>query len=489
MQRLNGEDALFVYGEATGWPLHMGHVAVYDPSTSPEGLDVERVRDLYRQRLAHLPALRHRLVRVPGALDRPVWVEHRRVDVARHIHGVRLPAPGTDEQLAELVGDLYSSPLDLARPLWDIWVVEGLHKGRVALLTRLHHSAVDGVRGLEVQAATFDLAPTDPISRPGGVPGAGVESPSALRLLSGAALRLAGTPVRAVGTAGELARAAGRLVGVARRHELDGLTLPLAAPRTSLNRRVTARRGFAFCSLPLAPVKEAAHREGVTVNDVVLAVTSGGLRRYLEGRGERPGRSLTVGVPVGVTDDAPRPVGGNRWEVMVASLATDVADPVERLQRIARSTRAGKAVSQAIGPKVWLDLLDFPPALIGAAARAYVGLGLASLHPAVVNVVVSNMRGAPFPVYFAGARMTASYPMGPVADGLGLNMTVISYLDSLDVGLTVCPDVVEEPWRLVEALRDEAADLAERYKPARRPRARRAVRRAGAATLASVPTW
>lgn len=489
MQRLNGQDSLFVYGEASGWPLHMGSLAVYDPATSPDGLDLERVRELYRQRLPHLAAFRHRLVRVPGGLDRPVWVEEPTVDVARHVHGVRLPAPGTQEQLADLVGDLHTPRVALDQPPWDVWVVEGLEGGRVAVFTRLHHAAVDGVRGMEVQAATHDLAPTDPVFRPGGSAGAGCGEPGLLSLLEGAGLRLAGTPVRALRAAGHGARSAGRLTGVLMRGELAGMALPFTAPRTSLNRAVGPRRGLAFCSLPLAPVKEAAHREGVTVNDVVLAVTGGALRRYLDERGELPRRSLTAGVPVGLPGEGgTRPVGGNRWGVLVSSLATDLADPVERVRAISRSSRAAKVVQRAVGPDLWLDALDFPPGLVGVAARGYAGLGLVRLHPTVVNVVVSHVRGAPFPLYLAGARMEANYPLGPIADGLGLNLTVISYRDSLDVGLAVCPDAVEDPWQLVAALRAEAADLAALSAPPPPRRRRRAVRRAGAATLVSVPT-
>ncbi len=361
MQRLNGQDALMVYGEATGWPLHLGSLQVYDAVGSPEGLDLERVRDLYRQRLPHLPVFRNRLVQVPGGLDRPVWVEDPHVDVDAHIHGVRLPAPGTDRQLAELAGALFSPLIDRTRPLWEIWVIEGLERGRIAVLARVHHAAVDGVRGLQIQAATYDIEPDAPIVRPGGAPGAGAEMPGTLTLLGGAAVRLAGAPARALRTGAHLALAGGHLAGVVGRGRTRGLTLPLTAPRTSLNRAVSTRRGLAFCSLPLAPVKAVAKAEGVTVNDVVLAVTSGALRRYLDERGELPDRPLVAGVPVGFGDEHPsEAASGNRWAVMLASLATDVEDPVERLHRIATSARTGKVVQHAIGQELWRDLVDLP---------------------------------------------------------------------------------------------------------------------------------
>ena len=494
MQRLNTQDALLVYGEAAGWPLHMAALQVYDAATAPGGLDVERVRDLFRQRLPHLPVFRHRLVRVPGDLDRPVWVEKPGADVAESIHGVRVPAPGTDRQLAELAGHLYEPPIDLGGPLWEAWVIEGIEGGRVAVLTRLHHSAVDGVRGMEIQSATFDLDPAAPFARPGHLPGAGEDAPGTLQLLAGAAVRQAGMPLRLVRTAGHVARTAGRLADAARRGKLSGLALPFTAPRTSLNGAVSTRRGYAFCSLSLTAVKQAARQEQVTVNDVVLALTGGALRRYFQERGELPARSLTAAVPLGLPPaDPSQRASGNRWAVMVASLATDVPDPVQRLHKIAASARAAKAVQQAIGPDPWLELTDVPPPMVAALARGYSGLRLVDLHPTIVNVVISNVRGAPFPLYFAGARMLADYPIGPVADGFGLNVTVISYLDSLDFGLSICPDLVQDPWRLVDALHAEEAQLAARY--AKRPprgqrtgRPRSPARRTAAQGARAAPT-
>jgi WS/DGAT/MGAT family acyltransferase len=325
---------------------------------------------------------------------------------------------------------------------------------------------------MEIQAATLDIDPAAPIARPGRVPGVGEDAPGTLQLLAGAAAWQAGLPLRLVRTAGHLAQTTGRLADAARRGELAGLTLPFTAPRTSLNGPVSTRRDYAFCSVSLAAAKQAARHEQVTVNDVVLALTGGALRRYLQDRGELPGRSLTTVVPLGLPADPSQPASGNRWAVMLASLATDVPDPVQRLHKIAASARAGKAAQRAIGPDTWMDITDLPPLMVAALARGYGGLRLANLHPAVSNVVVSNVRSASFPLYLAGARMLASYPMAPIVDGGGLNVTVVSYLDSLDFGLLTCPDLVENPWQLVDALRAEEAELAARYvkRPARRRR-------------------
>lgn len=464
MRRLNNQDTLLVYGEATGWRLHIASLQVYRATDAPVRLDLEQVRALYRQRLADLPVFRVRLVRVPGGAGRPVWVENPDTDVADHIHGIRLPEPGTDRQLATLVGELFARPIDLDRAPWDVWVIEGLEGGGVAVLPRVNHGAVDGTRGLELEAATLDLDPAAPPTHPAIASGPGGPAPGPLSLLGGAALGLATTPLRMARTATHLVRATGRLAGVLARGESSGLALPMAAPRTSLNQAVSTRRAFAFCSLPLAPVEYAAKQEGVTVNDVVLALTAGALRRYLADRGELPRRPLVAAMPVGLPLDEVAPnAGGNRWAVTTVGLATDITDPTERLRAIAISARAGKAVQRAIGPDLWQDLVDLPPAMIGWIARGYAGLRLVDRHPPLVNVVVSNLRGSPLPVYCAGTRVDANYPIGPVADGLGLNLTVVSYRDALDVGLSVCPDLVEDPWLLADALRVESDELADRY--------------------------
>lgn len=460
MQRLNSQDALFVYGETRRWPLHMASLLLCEAVGSSGALDVATVRELYRARLPHIPAYRRKLARVPGGLDRPVWVEVTDLDVDEHIHGVTLDPPGSLEQLGDLVGRLHEPQLDLDRPPWQIWVIDGLEDGRVAVLSRVHHAVLDGIRGMEVQAATFDITSDAALARPGEVPGVGSDRPSGVMLLGGAAAHLAATPVRAARTARHLAGAAGRLLGVLRRKEVDGFTLPMTAPRTDFNRSITARRAFSFGSVPLAVVKRAARQEGVTVNDVVLALVGGALRRYLDTQGTLPERSLTAAVPVGLASADGSPTGtGNHWEAMVTSLASDVLDPIERIHAVARSSRAAKAVQSAIGDDLWTDLVDLPPALVRILAHGYAGLRLADLHPALVNVVISNVRGAPFPLYFAGTHLHANYPVGPIADGFGLNVTLISYQDSLDFGFASCPDLVEDPWGLVSALNDEVAAL------------------------------
>lgn len=459
MRRLNHQDSLMEAGEASGWRLHIASLQLYEG-----GLDLATVRRLYAARLPHLPPFRERLLPVPAGIDRSAWVEDD-VDVADHVHGVRLPPPGSDRQLGVLVGELYARPFDRRRPLWDVWVVDGLQGGRVAVLARMHHSAADGTRGVALLSATLDPEPDSPLIRPGGEPGAGPGVAPRLRLVGAGAARLAGTPGRWTRTVADAARAAARVAVVTARGESAGLTLPVTAPRTPFNRAVTDRREVAFCSLPLAPVKRAARTEGVTVNDVVLAVCGGALRRHLQARAALPRARMIAAVPIG---DAPGPGPGrpgNHWAVVIVSLGTDVEDLTERVRAVAVSARAGKSIQAALGSDLWQRVLDVPPVAIRALARGYAGLRLADLHPPLINMVVSDLRGPSAPLYCAGARLAALHPVGPVADGLGPNVTVLSYGDSLDVGVAVCPDVFGDPWPLVEALRAESEELGRRYPP------------------------
>lgn len=460
MERLNGLDAAFVYVDGAGWPLHLGALAILDPSSAPTPIDETRVRELFADRLASLPVYRHRLVRAPGGLDQPVWVEDPAVDLSSHIHGAHVAPPGTDRQLAELVATLCARPIDLRKPVWEKFVIGGLEDGRVGILDRLHHSAVDGRRGIEIQVATYDLEPVPAVDREGEVSGAGVRVPGRAGLLVGAAGRLATMPLRATSLAGHLALGTGRLVRSAIRGELEGVAVPFAAPRTPFNRALTSARAFAYCSLPLPAVKRLAHREGVTVNDVILTLTGGALRRYLDESGALPSHALTAVVPVGLMGDPTRTVRGNHLAITFTSLGTDIADSRDRLHAVAASATAGKRMLHSLGRDVLREIADVaPPVALGWLASAYGRSKLANVHPTVVNAVVSSVRGSPLPLYFAGARLESTHALGPLFDGVGLNVTVLSYVDSLDFGIATCPDMVEDPWRMVEGIRAEARAL------------------------------
>lgn len=456
MQRLSGMDASFVYGETPSWHMHAGGLVVLDPSTAPSGFDVHRLRALLGARVGSLGPFLRRLVEVPLGLDRPAWVNDPHLDLARQIRRVGVPPPGGPRELGDLVGDLFAYKLERDRPLWEIWFVEGLEGGRVGLLVKVHHSLVDGARGARLYELLFDLTPDAPFERPGTPEVREERIPSEWEMALRALPRLAATPLRAANTAGHLGRSALRMLRFHGTPEWQSATLPFQAPRTSLNQSITPHRGFAFCSVPLSGVKTIKNAFSVTVNDVVLGICAGALRRYLADRGELPHKPLIAQVPVAVHvdggGDASADGWGNAVAVMGAALPTQLDDPAEQLRAIHTSTHSAKAMQQALGDDLILDLADVaPPGVLAAGVRAYSRFRLSEHHPPIFNLIVSNVRGPSIPLYVAGARLVANYPIGPLLDGGGLNITVLSYLDHVDFGFVVCPEIVEDPWLLADA--------------------------------------
>ena len=465
MQRLSGMDASFVYGETPSWHMHAGGLVVLDPSTAPGGFDVHRLRALLEARAGGLGPFLRRLVEVPFGLDRPAWVNDPHLDLDRHIRSVGVPAPGGPRELGALVGDLFGYKLERDRPLWEIWFIEGLEDGRVGLLVKVHHALVDGVRGARLYEVLFDLDPGAPFDRPGTPEIAAERIPPGWEMALRALPRLAGTPLRAARTAGHLGGSALGMLRFRGSADWPAATFPFQAPHTSLNHAITPHRGFAFCSVPLSGVKTIKNAFAVSVNDVVLGICAGALRRYLADRGELPDKALIAQIPVAVHVDDGGDASGDGWgnavAVMGAALATQLDDPGERLRAIHASTHGAKAMQQALGDDLILDLADVaPPGVLAAGVRAYSRLRLSEHHPPIFNLIISNVQGPSFPLYVAGALLVANYPMGPLLDGGGLNITVLSYLDHIDFGFVVCPEIVEDPWLLADATAGAFAELS-----------------------------
>lgn len=453
MQRLTGLDASFLYLETPSMHMHVAGLMILDPSAVEGGVTLERVKEVYGQRLHLAPPFRRRLAEVPLGLHHPLWIEDPDFDIDFHIRATALPGPGTAEQLATTVGRLVAQPLDRSRPLWEVWVIEGLEDGNVACLSKVHHAAIDGASGNELTVALLDLTPEVAEHTP-------TEEwepdrvPTDVELLGYAASSLARQPVR-LGKA--LYNAGGSALAL-RRRESDVPRLrpppaPFTAPRTSFNTAITGRRSFAYTSLSLPAAKAVKNATGTTVNDVVLALCAGALRRYLGGRDELPDKPLVAMVPVSVRSDDQKDAMGNQVSSMLASLATDEDDPLERLEAIHESMAGVKQQLKAIGAETLGDWAEFAaPAVAGRAARLYSRTKIADRHRPLFNVTISNVPGPPFPLYSIGAEMVANFPLGPIADGGGLNMTVMSYRDSLDFGLLACPDVLPDVWNLAEGL-------------------------------------
>jgi diacylglycerol O-acyltransferase len=451
--------------------LHVSAVMVFEPPApaTPPATDeaeppFERVRRLVAERLHLVPLLRRRVVRVPFGLHHPLWIEDPDFDLDFHMRRSSVPAPGGPNELSALVGDVVGRPLDLDRPLWEMHVVEGLESGHFAIITKLHHATIDGVSGAEVLAAFFDLGPDQRVVTPPEQPWRPDELPSERDLVSGALSSLTRQPERA---ASALRRTVGAVRSLAERNRrlreeegVDPPPAPFSAPRTSLNGSITAHRRFAFVHVPLDDVQTIRDAFGGTVNDVLLAGVGGSLRRLLSERGEVLDEPLVAMVPMSTRSSADAGVLGNKVHAMLVSLATTVADPVERLRVISSGTRLAKEQAQVLSEDLlreWAQLAV--PALSSRVARLAGNLRLFDHVPALFNVLVSNIPGPDIPVWCAGARLVALYPVGPLADGVGLNITVISYTGTLYVGVLGCRGLVPEVDHVAHHLSDSLGEL------------------------------
>ncbi|MEZ5142282.1 MAG: wax ester/triacylglycerol synthase family O-acyltransferase [Acidimicrobiales bacterium] len=453
MQRLTGLDAGFLYMETPSSPMHVASLMILDPSTSPDGFGFDELRDLYTQRLHLAPPFRRRLVEVPFGLNHPLWIEDPDFDLDWHLRHVAVPQPGTMRELSELVGHLVAMPLDRTRPLWEVWLIDGLEDGHVGLLSKVHHAAIDGASGEELMVAILDLGPEIEQKPPPEQPWTPDKVPTDTELVGHALTSLAQTPVRAVKTMRRTAEAALRIRESNRQPDVTPPPAPFSAPHTSINAALTPHRALGTATLPLPEVKAVKHALGVKVNDVVLALCAGALRHYFDGIGERPDGPLVAMVPISVRAEDQKGAMGNQVSSALTTLATDIDDPVERVLTIHAGMNQAKVQQDAIGADTLQNWVDFAaPAVAGLAARLYSRTKMADRHRPLFNVTISNVPGPPFPLYVAGARMVATYPIGPIFDGGGLNMTVMSYLDSMDFGLNACPEVVTDVDAIAQGL-------------------------------------
>ncbi len=454
MKQLSGLDAAFLTLETHNSTGHVGGVCILDPSSSPTPLDLAALTTLMNDRAPLIPLLRQRLKFVPLGLDQPYWIDDQNFDIEYHVREICLPAPGSDAQLTEQVSRLHSRPLDRRRPLWEAYLISGLSGGRLAVYTKMHHSAIDGVSGAELMTVLLDLTPE------GKKPSPATEfkpkpAPSGTAMLARAATSLASRPLSAARITAAMSRSL-PLVGsyakpyidtVLGRGSRDGdviATAPGLAPRTPFNDEITLHRRFAIRSVSLDDVKTVKNAFGMSVNDVVMAMSAGAVRHWLIDHDALPDAPLVAMIPVSVRDEASKSKLGNKVSAMLASLPTNLDDPVERLTRVHDATKVAKAQQAAIPAGLIEDVTDFaPPALVARAARVSFAMGLPHRIPPF-NLVISNVPGPNVDVYLGGAKLVANYPVSVVMDGQGFNITVNSYGGELHFGLIGCRELVPD---------------------------------------------
>ena len=465
MQQLTGLDASFLYFETSRSPMHIGAIQIYDQSTVKGG--VQGFKNILRQieeRLHLARTFREKIVNVPFNLDHPYWIEDREFDLEFHVRHIALPAPGDWRQLCIQAARIHSRPLDLSKPLWEFTVIEGLDgiealpEGCYALIFKVHHACIDGVSGVDMTEAIHDLEPYPAPPPPNESTWRGEAVPSSFELMARASFNTALQPFRLAEVAARTIPALGRLrSGVAEKR----FTPNRPVPRTRFSSTITAHRVMEGRSFDLAEVRAVKSAiAGATINDVVLSVCGGALRRYLLDKNELPDLPLIAMAPISVRSSDQKNALGNQVAAMNVAIGTHIADPIQRLLAVHDEAASSKEMTSAIGAKLMTDYSQFIPSTTAAlAARLYTQFGLANRTNPVFNCVITNVPGPQFPLYSAGAKLVAQYGMGPIFDGMGLIFPVLSYDGALTISVTSCREMMPDPEFFAQCLQDSYEEL------------------------------
>jgi diacylglycerol O-acyltransferase len=484
MKSLSGVDGAFLHMETPETPMHVGSLSRYDLPAGYKGDFYADVKREVRRRLHTVPVFTRKLAPMPLQFANPVWIEDDQINLDYHVQHLTLPSPGTQAQLEDCVGRLHSELLDRNRPLWRIAVIDGLETDQVAYYLQVHHAALDGQAGVIMAQALFDLTP-----QPRDIPQSPLpdgEHPGMAELAAAALKHDAGQYIKLLRHLPDVVKTLVGMFGAgsAKAPGLRGASASFA-PKTPLNAQVTGARGFAALSVPLDTLKQLAAAHEAKLNDIVLALCSGALRRYLARHGGLPKKPLIAAMPISL-----REPGNTEYTTQatmsLVNLNTHIDDPVNRLLAIRDAASAGKALAKRARG---VTPTDFPtigaPWLMHGLAALYGRSHVADAMQPIANLVISNVPGPQVPLYAAGARMSTYWPLSIVAHGLGLNITVMSYAGAMGFGFTTARAAVPDARELSSALQASLDELLAATRGAAAPRAPRKVgvktRMAGAA--------
>jgi len=466
MEQLSGQDAMFLHAELDGLPQHIGGVSIYNQSTAPGGVvRFKQILAMLESRVHLSPIFRRKLATVPLGLGRPYWVEDPDFDLEYHVRHIALPKPGDWRQLCILTARIHSQPLRRDKPLWEMYVIEGLNNvegvpaDSFALLLKVHHCAMDGATGAQFMNIVHDLTPEtiNPDSAPPWI----VERMSTARMLSRAYIDAWKKPGQVFDMAKQAGSAFRRLrQGKASQdfHSLEDKQKTRFQGKISRHRVVEARR---FDFEVIREIKNTL--PGTTINDVMLTIVAGGLRKYLQSKGELPDQSLVSGCPIDVRSPEERASGGNMVGFMNVALRTEIDDPVERLKAIHEEAVSAKAYAQALGPRMMVDLTDVMPGnVLSLALRAASATGLAEAS-VVQNTIVTNVPGPPLQLYMCGAELVDSFSLGPLLPNIGLFHIVYSAVQNkkgtISLSFTACRDMLPDPEFYAQCLQESFDEL------------------------------
>lgn len=465
MEQLSPMDTAFLYLETPRTPMHIGSIAIYDPSTAPNSF--VRFKDILNhieERLHLAKSFRRKLANVPLSLDYPYWIDDPDFDLEYHVRHIALPQPGDWRQLCIQAARLHSRPMDLTKPLWEFTVIEGLNnvpgvpKGSYAIVSKIHHAAIDGVSGVDIMNAVHSLDPSGAISPPdrAWIP---ERTPTSVELLARAQLNTLATPVRLARMAGDVAPGLLKsAMGLIRGNFRTSIG---RVPRTRFNGSVTQNRVIDGRDFSLAEIKDIRLRcQGATVNDVVVTIVGGAMRRYLKGKSELPSESMVAMAPISVRAKDEKGALGNQVAAMTIPIGTHIADPLGRLQYVHEEADNSKLLTNAAGARQMTEYARLMPStLSGLAARLYVRLGMANRIAPMFNTVITNIPGPPVPLYMNGARLVTQFGLGPVFEGMGIIHPVFSYCGRISVAFTSDRSIMPDPENYANCLQESFEEL------------------------------
>ncbi|TNF33686.1 MAG: wax ester/triacylglycerol synthase family O-acyltransferase [Gammaproteobacteria bacterium] len=469
MEQLSGLDAMFIHAELHGLPMHISSFSIYDPSTAPDGkVDFKQVLEIFEKKIQHqVPILRNRLVEVPMNLDQPYWAEDPRFDMVYHVRHIALPKPADWNKLFTLVANLHAQPLNRARPLWEAYVIDGLDKldgipkGCFGLFLKVHHAIMDGRTGLALYSNLHTITPDLPVfEQKANLPAktTAVEESTGLSSLM---FKAAAHNTRKTMNLGKTLLGVAKTFGKLQLGMRSGELHSLEKPKCRFNGPISPGRVVDRQRLPIQDVKLIRSvSEGATVNDVALTIIGGAMRRYLAEKDELPEQSLVSGVPIDVRtqDDADKP--GNRVSFMNVPLCSNIEDPLERLRVLHKEALASKQFASTLGRTFVNDVLDDVYAgLASWGIRSVVESGALSYFAPVHNTIITNVPGAPMPIYLAGAKLIDSFGLGPLMPNTGLFHTVTSTYECLSISFTACRDMMPDPEFYSQCLADSFEEL------------------------------
>lgn len=436
LQAISGMDATFLYVESPTSPMHIGSVAVIEGS-----LEFDKFKATIHSRLHMIPKLRQRLVYVPFSIDYPYWVDDPNFDIDMHIQHIALPKPGNWSTLRNIASQIFSEPLDQSRPLWSFTFVEGLDnipqvpKGSVAVISKIHHVAIDGVGGAGLLGLIFDFTPeTKPIPEP--KPYKPKPIPNELSMVMNSTMSFMENPLKFPKLISETVLASFNAGMLTRGKKADLPTAPFTAPPSPLNGIISPRKKWNTAILSLDRVKALKNKMGTTMNDVLLAICAGALRRYLVEKDKLPLKPLVAMVPISTRTKGEEDKQGNNISSMLIQLATNIEDPIERLETIHENTVRGKTYQSAVGAKALSNMAEAVPfGIANQAARLYTRYQVAEMHNPVFNLTITNVPGPPIKLYLNGHKLLSIMGMAPIIDGMGLIITIFSY----DGHITISP--------------------------------------------------